>query len=70
MESKPRVRAFHVFRAIRARARGTRAVALNLRPRRNGITTFLMIPRSVEQDSNTELNAMYGRREGEEIGRL
>lgn len=33
--------AFHVLRAIKARASGTRTAVLNLRPKRKGIMTFL-----------------------------
>jgi len=61
MESKANVRAFQVFRAMRARARGTSAVALNLRPRRKGITTFLMIPRSVKAENKTHWQHRYSR---------
>lgn len=40
-DSKPRVMAFHVLRAIKAKASGTRTAVLNLRPSKNGIITFL-----------------------------
>lgn len=49
-ERRPRVRAFQVFRAMRARARGSRAVALNFRPSRKGMITFLTKPRSGKEE--------------------
>lgn len=48
-EMRPRVRAFQVFRAMRASAKGTRTEALNLRPSRKGRITFLMKPCSENQ---------------------
>lgn len=43
-DSRPRVRAFHVLSAMRERARGMRAVVLNLSPRMKGSTTFFRKP--------------------------
>lgn len=43
-EMRPRVRAFQVLRAMRARANGTSTDALNFKPRRKGSKTFLMKP--------------------------
>ena len=43
-DNKPNVNAFHVFRAVNANAKGRRTAVLNLRPRRNGITTFFIKP--------------------------
>jgi hypothetical protein len=42
-DKSPSVNAFHVFKAIKARANGTRTAVLNLSPRRNGTITFLTI---------------------------
>lgn len=39
-DNNPRVRAFQVFRAINANARGTRMAVLNFRPSKNGTITF------------------------------
>lgn len=41
---RPRVKAFHVLRAMRASANGTSTEALNFNPRRKGSNTFLMKP--------------------------
>lgn len=42
-DKSPRVSAFHVFKAIKAKAKGTRTAVLNLRPNKNGTITFLTI---------------------------
>lgn len=39
-DNNPNVRAFQVFRAINANARGTSTAVLNLRPSKNGTITF------------------------------
>lgn len=42
-ESKPKVKAFHVFKAINAKAIGTKTAVLNFKPNRKGTMTFLTI---------------------------
>lgn len=41
-DSKPKVRAFHVFKAISAKASGTSTAALNFSPSKKGNITFLI----------------------------
>lgn len=40
-DKSPKVKAFHVLRAIKANANGTITEALNFNPNTKGITTFL-----------------------------
>lgn len=47
IDKSPSVRAFHVFKAIKANASGTKTVVLNFNPSKNGIITFLTNPRPV-----------------------
>lgn len=42
MDNNPKVKAFHVFKAIKAKAKGTRTAVLNLSPSKNGRITFLI----------------------------
>lgn len=44
-DSRPSVKAFHVFNAITAMATGTNTVALNFKPKRNGMTILRTKPR-------------------------
>lgn len=39
-DSRPSVKAFQVFNAMRAKARGTRTAVLNFKPNRNGTIIF------------------------------
>lgn len=47
IEINPRVRAFHVFKAMSAKASGNKTATLNFRPNKNGNKTFLRNPRPI-----------------------
>lgn len=42
-DNKPKVKAFHVFTAINAKAKGTSTAVLNFSPKRKGTITFFTI---------------------------
>lgn len=51
-EMRPSVNAFHVFKAIKPSAKGTRTAVLNLSPNRKGKITFLTIEEERPENKN------------------
>lgn len=58
MDNNPKVKAFHVFKAIKAKAKGTRTAVLNLSPSKNGSITFLITLEDLPENQPWLFNAL------------